>query len=794
MADFVIEEKVMPTYPFSDPDPVASANLKLYPYWRFDGQASFSVPRKWTIVKLTNGIVEVSLMPEIGGKVWGAKDLGTGRDFIYTNDAVKFRDIALRGPWSSGGIEFNFCVVGHAQWTSMPVDWHAGKSEDGKSVFYRCGGFEWSCRTYWMVEIELSDGDNFFTQKVYWRNLSSLPAPRYQWSNSAVTARGNPEFVYPGRHQIFHDGTPYAWPVDEKGVDRSKYANSGDIPAASWHVIDGDNGFLGAWYPEWKFGMWHRNDKDAIFGRKIFMWSQARSGAIWEDNLTDNAGQYVELRSGRGMQQQTPGAEKSPFKMDTLYPGDTDIYEQRWGFSRDENLFREAAGFPSEEIRRPVQMAQDCDLESAFMLCRRGEQTIRLNGDLAAGEKLLREALAKDPCYVPAISELAALELRRGDYAAAEELAQRALSIDAYDGAANYYGGVAAAARHKGRSVARARERFGVATLDARFRDAAKTAMAELDGRLAVGPALSPSPFAILAEWKNEGGRLVDKFVCERPEESIVELALMHERAGLLDEAARILREAGDYPVALIHLWGITGDSACLARAASADIAFVFAFRHETIALLRAAADESDSWKFRYYLAVALSALGKPDDAAALLDACGTAPDSAVFYLYRASRRSREAALADLEKASAISDCWRAGRAKVTILSALSRHAEAVETAMEYIGRFPQAQPLRIAYAEALYAAGRYLECVTALRKMHLLLDEFGRVIQDIWITSNVKLAEESLGRGDAAETGRFVDAALEFPENIGLGKPENMREQLEKWIPEPLRKYWSGE
>lgn len=61
--------------------------------------------------------------PEIGGKIWGAFDKVSKKEFIYNNHVVKFRDIAMRGPWTSGGIEFNFGIIGHAPTTSTPVDY-----------------------------------------------------------------------------------------------------------------------------------------------------------------------------------------------------------------------------------------------------------------------------------------------------------------------------------------------------------------------------------------------------------------------------------------------------------------------------------------------------------------------------------------------------------------------------------------------------------------------------------------------------------------------------------------------
>ena len=55
----------------------------------------------------------MTVLPEIGGKIWSAVEKSTGRSFIYDNHVVKFRDIAMRGPWTSGGIEPNYGIIGH---------------------------------------------------------------------------------------------------------------------------------------------------------------------------------------------------------------------------------------------------------------------------------------------------------------------------------------------------------------------------------------------------------------------------------------------------------------------------------------------------------------------------------------------------------------------------------------------------------------------------------------------------------------------------------------------------------
>ena len=100
------------TYQYSDPDPIPSN--KIYPYYRFDGFTSEGVKKEWKVVVLENDFISVQIMPEIGGKVWTAIEKATNTPFIYDNGVVKFRDIAMRGPWTSGGIEANYGIIGHS--------------------------------------------------------------------------------------------------------------------------------------------------------------------------------------------------------------------------------------------------------------------------------------------------------------------------------------------------------------------------------------------------------------------------------------------------------------------------------------------------------------------------------------------------------------------------------------------------------------------------------------------------------------------------------------------------------
>ena len=124
--------KVFKTYDFSDPDPVPHSD-KIYPYYRFDGYTNTGKPKEWKVVELENDVIKVMILPEIGGKIWTAWDKATGKPFLYYNQVVKFRDVAMRGPWTSGGIEANYGIIGHTPNCATPVDYMTATKSSGDS-------------------------------------------------------------------------------------------------------------------------------------------------------------------------------------------------------------------------------------------------------------------------------------------------------------------------------------------------------------------------------------------------------------------------------------------------------------------------------------------------------------------------------------------------------------------------------------------------------------------------------------------------------------------------------------
>ncbi|WP_128546468.1 DUF5107 domain-containing protein [Larkinella soli] len=320
--------RTLTTYPYSDPDPVARPG-RFYPYFRFDGYTDRGRPQPWKMVELENDYIRLAVMPEIGGKVWGAYEKSQEFPFVYFNHVVKFRDVAMRGAWTSGGIEFNFGDFGHAPTTSTPVDYVTRTNPDG-SVSCFIGATDWSSRTTWRVEINLAPDKAYFTTRSWWTNDTPLETSYYHWTNAGFRATGNLEFVFPGTHYIGHEGQAAPWPVDSAGRKLSLYEQNNFGSYKSYHVMGKPTDFYGAYWHRDDLGFGHYSPYFGKMGKKVWVWGLSRQGMIWEKLLSDTDGQYVELQSGRLFNQAAPESMYSPFKHVGFAPYTTDSWTEYW--------------------------------------------------------------------------------------------------------------------------------------------------------------------------------------------------------------------------------------------------------------------------------------------------------------------------------------------------------------------------------------------------------------------------------------------------------------------------------
>jgi tetratricopeptide (TPR) repeat protein len=321
--------KTFTTYPFSDPNPIPSFT-NIYPYFRYDGFTDKPVQKEWKVIELENGYIKLMILPQIGGKIWSAIEKSTGRSFIYDNHVVKFRDIAMRGPWTSGGIEPNYGIIGHTPNSVTPVDYITRKNEDG-SVSCIIGVLDLLTRTNWTMEINLPKDKAYFTTKSFWYNSTPIEQPYYHWMNTGIKAKGNLEYMFPGTNYLGHEGEHGDWPINKKnGKNVSFYENNNFGGYKSYHVFGKYTDFFGAYWHDDEFGMARYAGHDDKAGKKIWIWGLSQQGMIWEKLLTDTDGQYSEIQSGRLFNQTADKSTFTPFKHKGFEPGAADTWTEYW--------------------------------------------------------------------------------------------------------------------------------------------------------------------------------------------------------------------------------------------------------------------------------------------------------------------------------------------------------------------------------------------------------------------------------------------------------------------------------
>ncbi len=315
------------TYPFSDPNPVPEIN-RMYPYFYFNGYTSNAIQQKWKMVVLENEFIKVYVCPDIGGKIWGAIEKSTGKEFLYFNHVVKFRDVAMRGAWTSGGLEYNFGDIGHIPTCATPVDYTAKENADG-SVSCVVGAIDLPSGTKWNVEIKVSPGKAFFETKASWFNNTELPCTYYHWMNAAAKAGNDLEFIYPGKNWIGHGEKTGNWSTDNNR-DINWYKNNNFGSYKSYHVMNSYSDYFGGYWHDEDFGFGHFGDFDEKPGKKLWIWGLAPEGMIWEDLMTDTDGQYIEFQAGKLFNQAANSSTKTPFKHKEFAPHDTDVMNEIW--------------------------------------------------------------------------------------------------------------------------------------------------------------------------------------------------------------------------------------------------------------------------------------------------------------------------------------------------------------------------------------------------------------------------------------------------------------------------------
>jgi len=142
-AHATLDAIILPTYqeglpdfnpPFDQFQTVSSVPY-VYPYTMRTNFTTKKTNESWRALKLENEYLRCTILPDLGGHVYGCLDKIMGRDMFYANGSIKKQWIGLRGSWVALGLESNF-PNGHSWVSVSPVDYSYKDNADGSaSVF-----------------------------------------------------------------------------------------------------------------------------------------------------------------------------------------------------------------------------------------------------------------------------------------------------------------------------------------------------------------------------------------------------------------------------------------------------------------------------------------------------------------------------------------------------------------------------------------------------------------------------------------------------------------------------------
>jgi tetratricopeptide (TPR) repeat protein len=299
------EQVVIPTYLIGPPEPnpqfysggnSQGAQHRIYPYPAYDNLTTEKVDKSYKMVYLENEYVKVGLLPESGGKIFEAIDKTNGYNFFYRQHVIKPALISLLGAWISGGVEWD--LPHHHRATSfIPVQYTIEENTDGSKTVW-VGELELRDRMRWAVGITLHPGKSYLEASFRMINRTPLPTSMLCFSNVAVSVNENYQVIFPPSTQWVtghgkKDFTP--WPIDENGIDVSRYKNHSGGSMFAWNFQDD---FLAGYDHGKQAGTMSVGDHNVVAGKKFWTWGDTPVGHRQDTLLTDSDGPYIELMVG----------------------------------------------------------------------------------------------------------------------------------------------------------------------------------------------------------------------------------------------------------------------------------------------------------------------------------------------------------------------------------------------------------------------------------------------------------------------------------------------------------------
>jgi len=330
---------VIPTYQIGEPEKnpmfyvpanYQGAQHRIYPYPLLDNLTDNKTGKTYRALFLENKYLQICVLPELGGRLYFARDKTNDYNFIYHNHVIKPALIGMAGAWISGGVEWNI-PHHHRVSTFMPVDYRLMENSDGSKTIW-VGEYEKRHGSKWNVGLTLYPDRSFIRTDINLFNVTPLDQSFLIWANLAVHANADYQVIFPPdvSQVVFHSKVAFtSWPVARnvymgidftRGVDVSWWKNAPS--PISYFAWGSHMDFLGGIDHGKQAGTLMVGEHHTVPGKKFWNWGDNEVSRLWDQQmLTDSDGSYLELMMGAFSDNQPDYSWNDPYhsKHATMY-------------------------------------------------------------------------------------------------------------------------------------------------------------------------------------------------------------------------------------------------------------------------------------------------------------------------------------------------------------------------------------------------------------------------------------------------------------------------------------------
>ena len=95
-----------------------------------------------------------------------------------------------------------------------------------------------------------------------------------------------------------------------------------------------------------------------------------------------------------------------------------------------------------------------------------------------------------------------------------------------------------------------------------------------------------------------------------------------------------------------------------------------------------------------------------------------------------------------------------------------------METGKKYAKKYADNYYIGLKYANALCETGAYRDCIALLKRIHVLPNEGAYAGRAVYRAANLFQAMEQIAKKQYGGAAKSIEASMEWPENLGVGKP----------------------